>query len=87
MKTGQGSCHAEPVRGSSPELELAAELDKDGSLHYQLGTYYRKLGREDKVAVAFGKITRVAGAEIEGTTGTNHRRQTSQERSISGLKL
>jgi tetratricopeptide (TPR) repeat protein len=37
------------------ELELAADLDKDGSLHYQLGTYYRKLGREDKVAVAFAK--------------------------------
>ena len=37
------------------ELELAAELDKDGSLHYQLGTYYRKLGREDKVAAAFAK--------------------------------
>jgi len=37
------------------ELELAADLDKDGSLHYQLGTYYRKLGREDRVAVAFAK--------------------------------
>lgn len=37
------------------ELELAAELDKDGSLHYQLGTYYRKLGREDKVAAAFAR--------------------------------
>jgi len=36
-------------------LELAADLDKDGSLHYQLGTYYRKLGQEDKVAVAFAK--------------------------------
>ena len=37
------------------ELELAADLDKDGSLHYQLGTYYRKLGREDRVAAAFAK--------------------------------
>jgi len=37
------------------ELEMAAALDKDGSLHYQLGTYYRKLGQEDKVAAAFSK--------------------------------
>ena len=37
------------------ELELASELDEDGSIHYQLGTFYSKLGQKEKAVAALKK--------------------------------
>jgi len=54
-KLGKAFAMLNRFQDAVSELELAAALDKDGSLHYQLGTYYRKLGREDKVVIAFAK--------------------------------
>ena len=37
------------------ELEFASDLDEDGSLHYQLGTFYSKLGQKEKAVAALKK--------------------------------
>ena len=37
------------------ELELASKLDEDGSIHYQLGTFYSKLGQKEKAVAALTK--------------------------------
>ncbi len=37
------------------ELELALNLDEDGSIHYQLGTFYNKLGEKEKAMVTLKK--------------------------------
>jgi tetratricopeptide (TPR) repeat protein len=54
-KLGKALAMLDRFEDAVGELELASELDRDGSLHYQLGTFYRRLGREGKAAAALKK--------------------------------
>jgi tetratricopeptide (TPR) repeat protein len=38
-----------------PQIEAAIDSDEDGSLHYQLGLAYRRLGRADEARVMFDR--------------------------------
>jgi len=41
------------------EMQRALPSDTDGSLHYRLGRWYQKLGREDEAAEAFAQTARL----------------------------
>ncbi len=46
-------------------LEVASKLDRDGSLHYQLATLYRRLGKEDQAASNLKESQRLRAQDLK----------------------
>jgi tetratricopeptide (TPR) repeat protein len=46
-------------------LELALQLDRDGSIHYQISTLYRRLGNEEKAAANLKESQRLRAEELK----------------------
>jgi Flp pilus assembly protein TadD len=52
VKLGKALAMLNRFEEAVQELEQATGQDRDGSVHYQLGTYYRRLGKEEKADLA-----------------------------------
>jgi tetratricopeptide (TPR) repeat protein len=46
-------------------LERASYLDRDGSLHYQMATLYRRLGKEERAAASLKESQRLRSEELK----------------------
>jgi tetratricopeptide (TPR) repeat protein len=55
VKLGKAFAMLDRFEEAVQELEQATAQDKDGSVHYQLGTYYRQLGKEEEANAALEK--------------------------------
>ena len=46
-------------------LEIASKLDRDGSIHYQISTLYRRLGKEEQAAANLKESQRLRAQELK----------------------
>ena len=46
-------------------LERASDLDRDGAIHYQMATLYRRLGKEEKAAANLKESQRLRAQELK----------------------
>jgi tetratricopeptide (TPR) repeat protein len=46
-------------------LEIASKLDRDGSIHYQISTLYRRLGKEEQAAANLQESQRLRAQELK----------------------
>ena len=60
-RAGLADCYAAmgELEKAAMEMQRALPSDIDGSLHYRLGRWYRKLGREREAAEAYSQTARL----------------------------
>jgi tetratricopeptide (TPR) repeat protein len=54
-KLGEALLHGGEAAAAIPHLELAESLDRDGSIHFQLATAYRRVGKADLASRALAR--------------------------------
>ncbi len=62
-KLGEALLHAGDAAAAIPHLQLAESLDTDGSIHFQLATAYRRIGKAELASRALARWRELQRAE------------------------